>query len=241
MQEPFSELRERLLQAGVAPRHVRRYVKELREHFEDLTVEEAHAGCAPAEAEMRAWARLGGVDELAQAMIEQRQFRSWSTRAPWAVFSVAPLLWLSAAYFVVLALVSSGWRLFLPTAATAFVRMPGPTYGFENIYFQAGRTMFFGAPIVIGWAIGLVAARQRTKSSWPFIGLGLVALLSSSAQVEAYRSTVASSGGHINMGFVLGPGLTRADGFLDLLVFLCLTALPYLIWRLRQTRSTTAE
>jgi hypothetical protein len=69
-----------------------------------------------------------------------------------------------------------------------------------------------------------VAARQRTRSSWPFIGLGLVALLSSSAQVEAYRSTVASGGGHINMGFVLGPGLTHADSFLDLLVFLCLTA-----------------
>lgn len=134
-----------------------------------------------------------------------------------------------------------GWKLFLPTAATPLVRIPGPVYGLENVYFEVGRMIFFGAPIVIGWAIGLVAARQRTKSIWPFIGLGLVALLSSSAQVQAFRPTVTSSGANINKGIGLGPALTRTDGFLELLVFLCLTALPYLIWRLRQTRSPIAE
>ena len=241
MQESFSELRERLLHAGVAPRHVRRYVKELREHLADLTAEEAHAGSTRAESEMRAVARLGSVDDLAKAMIDQRQFRSWCTRAPWAVFSVAPVLWLAAAYVVALFILSTGWKLFLPTAATPFVRIPGPVYGLENMYFQAGRIIFFGAPIVIGWAIGLVAARQRTKSTWPLIGIGLVALLSSSAQVQAYRPALASRGGKVSMGFVLGPGLTRADGLLDLLVFLCLTALPYLIWRLRKTRSAIPE
>src|SRR5215467_6294321 len=198
MQEPFSELRERLLDAGVAPRHVRRYVKELREHLADLTAEEAHAGSARAEAEMRAMARLGSVDDLAKAMIGQRQFRSWCTKAPWAVFSVAPVLWLAAAYIVACLVLVPGWKLFLQTAATPFVRIPGPVYGLENIYFQTGRMIFFGAPIVIGWAIGLVAARQRTKSTWPFIGLGLVAVISSSAQVQAYRSPVTSSGGNVN-------------------------------------------
>lgn len=240
MQEPFSELRERLLHAGVAPRHVRRYVKELREHLADLTAEEAQAGSTRAESETRAVARLGSVDNLAKAMIDQRQFRSWCTRAPWAVFSVAPVFGLAAAYVVACQFLFFGWKLFLPTAATPFVRIPGPVYGSENIYFQVGRMIFFGAPIVIGGAIGLVAARQRTKSTWPFVGLGLVALLSSSAQVQAYRATVTTSGGNINKGIVLGPGLTRARGFLDLLFFLCLTALPYLIWRLRN-RSTIAE
>lgn len=241
MQEPFSELRERLLHAGVAPRHVRRYVNELREHLADLTAEEAHAGSTRAESEMRAMARLGSVEDLAKAMIDKRQFRSWCTRAPWAVFSVAPVLWLAAAYVVALQVLWFGWKLFLPTAATPFVRIPGPVYGLENLYFQAGRMIFFGAPIVIGWAIALVAARQRTKSTWPFVGLGLVALLSSSAQVQAYRTAATSRGGNVNMGFVLGPAWTRADGFLELLVFLCLTVLPYLIWRLRKTRSTIAD
>jgi hypothetical protein len=38
------ELREHLLRAGVAPRHVRRYLTELREHFVDLAGEEEHSG-----------------------------------------------------------------------------------------------------------------------------------------------------------------------------------------------------
>lgn len=60
-----------------------------------------------------------------------------------------------------------GWKLFLPTAATPLVRIPGPVYGLENVYFEVGRMIFFGAPIVIGWAIGRVAARQRTKAPVP--------------------------------------------------------------------------
>jgi len=38
------ELEERLLRAGVAPRHVRRYVAELRDHLADLRAEEERAG-----------------------------------------------------------------------------------------------------------------------------------------------------------------------------------------------------
>src|ERR1700734_2137768 len=97
MAKQFSELRERLLRAGVAPRHVRRYLGELTDHLADLRAEERQAGRSRAEAEAAAMLRLGGVDELAQAMIGQREFQSWSVRAPWAAFGVAPLLALAAA------------------------------------------------------------------------------------------------------------------------------------------------
>src|ERR1700740_1459704 len=40
MVKPFSDLRERLLKSGVAPRHVRRYLGELSEHLADLQAEE---------------------------------------------------------------------------------------------------------------------------------------------------------------------------------------------------------
>jgi len=52
------ELRERLLRAGVAPRHVRRYMTELHEHWSDLTAEEERAGRNRADAEAHALARL---------------------------------------------------------------------------------------------------------------------------------------------------------------------------------------
>src|SRR5579859_1830609 len=101
------ELRERLLRAGVAPRHVRRYLAELRDHLADLTAEEERAGHGRAEAESAALVRLGGMDDLAKAMI-----------------GLAPLLYLAGAYFVACFILWSGWKMFLPGADTPF---GGPT------------------------------------------------------------------------------------------------------------------
>ena len=39
-QPSFDHLSERLLRAGIAPRHVRRYARELSDHFDDLVREE---------------------------------------------------------------------------------------------------------------------------------------------------------------------------------------------------------
>src|ERR1700683_230088 len=98
----FRELRERLLRAGVAPRHVRRYLTELREHWTDLTTEEERAGRNRAEAETHALARLGRVDDLARIMIERPELRSWTARAPWAVLGAGPVLGLVAGWCVAL-------------------------------------------------------------------------------------------------------------------------------------------
>ena len=92
------ELGERLLRAGVAPRHVRRYLTELREHWADLTAEERRAGMNPEEAAALALSRLGRVDELARTMIERRELRSWTAQAPWTVLSAGPVLGLVAGW-----------------------------------------------------------------------------------------------------------------------------------------------
>ena len=89
---PFDHLRETLLRAGIAPRYVRRYVGELRDHLEDLTAQQRQAGYDSTEARIRARARLGSDDELAAAMLAQKNFRAWASRAPWAVFLLLPPL-----------------------------------------------------------------------------------------------------------------------------------------------------
>jgi hypothetical protein len=86
----FDNLRERLLLGGVAPRHVRRYLRELDEHLDDLTAQQRQGGYDGEDAAIRARARLGGDDELASAMLAQKRFRSWTARAPWAVFLFLP-------------------------------------------------------------------------------------------------------------------------------------------------------
>src|SRR4051794_3511287 len=83
MSKPFDALRARLLTAGVAPRHIRRYLAELDDHLHDLRSHEGN--------EAAALARLGGVEALARDMIGRPEFRSWTARAPWAMFLLAPL------------------------------------------------------------------------------------------------------------------------------------------------------
>lgn len=230
--KPFDELGERLLRAGVAPRHVRRYVAELADHLADLIAEEERAGRSKAEA--AALARLGEVDELAGAMIDQRQFQSWCARAPWAVFGFAPLLALAGAYFVALFILWSGWRMFLPGADTPFVRIDG----LAIFYFGVGRMLYFGAPILIGWGFGLIAARQRFRAVWPVAGMVVLAWIGCAARVRAIRPAVPGGAGQVSMGFSLGPSVEGS--LLYAAVILSVTAAPYLFWRLRKDRSVRA-
>jgi hypothetical protein len=233
--KPFNglarNLGDRLLEAGVAPRHVQRYLSELSDHLADLTAEEERAGRNRSDAEAAALIRLGGVEDLYKVMIEKRQLQSWGARVPWAVFGLGPLVVLTAAWYVALLLLWFGWRVFLPGSETPFVPVDG---FFANIYFQADRAFFFGAPILIGWGIGVVAARQRLKIIWPLAGLALIALGGGVVQVQASRLAVPAGLGHISMGFGLGsPGDGPFYGPFRIVVILTLTVLPYLVWRLR--------
>jgi hypothetical protein len=234
MPKPFHELRERLLRAGVAPRHVRRYLAELADHFADLRVEEQRPGRSPADAESAALARLGSTDDLAKAMIEQSQFQSWCVRAPWAMFGLAPALVLAAAWFVALFILWSGWQIFLPGADTPFGGHG--LDGFANLYFQFGKAIYFFAPIFVGWAIGVIAARQRLKAIWPAVGLILIALLGGASEVQAGRTAVPGGLGHIRMDFVLAPSVQGGYpyGLVHAVILLSITALPYLIWQIQK-------
>jgi hypothetical protein len=226
MAKPFHELRERLLRAGVAPRHVQRYLNELTDHLADLRTEEQRAGRSQADVESAALNRLGTMDELARAMIERRDLQAWSVRAPWATFAVAPIVLLAAAYFIALFILWSGWKIFLPETTSPFVAVDG----ISMIYFGVGRLLYLSAPFLIGWGIALVAARQRLSLLWPTIGLVVIAWIGGTAQVHASRSGGTSGIEHISMHFSLAPSLHT-------LVILSFAVLPFLIWRLQKTRS----
>lgn len=237
MANPFPILRERLLRAGVAPRHVRRYLRELADHLNDLTAEEEDGGRPRAEAESAALLRLGPVDDLAGAMIGRRQFQSWCSRAPWATFAVGPLFALGAGYLVACLILWSGWRFLLPESDSPFV----PIDGLAVYYFGVGRMIYYVAPVVIGWGIGLLAARQRSKAAWPAAGLLLTALVAGTARVHASRP--AGNGGiwHVGMSFEFGSSLPAVAGSLShVAAVLLLAGLPWLAWRMHRDRSLSA-
>lgn len=179
-----------------------------------------------------------GLDQSARAV----QFRSWCLRAPWAIFSLSPLLLLAGSYFIGLFLLWAGWVTYLPGADTPFGGpMRGPIYGFGNIYFQADKLFYFGAPVLIGWAIGLVAARQRVKVVWPSVGWFLIILMGATNRVHASRTAIPRGLGHISMDFALGTSVPAVwDHLFYASVILLLTVLPYLIWRLQRSRSLFA-
>lgn len=228
MPKQFHELRERLLRAGIAPRHVRRYLHELAQHLADLRAEEERAGLSRTEAESVAFTRLGTTDELAKAMIEGRQFQSFSASVPWAAFGVAPLFFLAAAYFTACFILWSGWEIFLPGASTPFVQLNG----LSVLYFGTGKFLYFAAPVLIGWAIALIAARQRLKAVWPAVGCILLACFGGMAQVHTTHPVTPDVVGHISMNLI--PG---SSALVHSLIIVSLTVLPYLIWRIAHTFS----
>ena len=63
----FEHLRERLLTAGIAPKHVRRSTRELTDYLDDLAAAQREAGCDDKTALLRARALLGQDEELAAA------------------------------------------------------------------------------------------------------------------------------------------------------------------------------
>jgi hypothetical protein len=163
------------------------------------------------------------------------QLQSWCVRAPWAIFGLAPLLLLAGAWFVALSVLWSGWKIFLPGTDTPFIRVYELR---EIVYFNIGRLLYFVAPIIVGWGIGLIATRQRSKAVWPTIGLVLIAFIGGTAQVHASRIAVHSGIGHISMDFALGTSVQGVpNGLFHALVIFLLTALPYLFWRLQKART----
>src|SRR4051812_8470413 len=108
-QPSFDRLSERLLHAGIAPRHVHRYVRELSDHFNDLMRDEIAGGTSRDLAETRALARLGRDDDLANAMLSRPELRSLTWRYPWAVFGLGPIAMLAVS--IVAAALIEGWLL----------------------------------------------------------------------------------------------------------------------------------
>jgi len=173
--------------------------------------------------------REGAMDQ------DSRSFQAWCVRAPWAIFGLAPIFLLAMAYFVACLYLWSGWKMFLPGADTPF---GGPIYGIRNIYFQAGKFYYFGAPVLVGWTTALMAVRQRVKSVWLVVGLILVAWMGSAAQIHASRTAVHGGFGHISMDFPLSASLQSVyHSPLHALTILSLTVLPYLIWLVQKNQS----
>jgi hypothetical protein len=231
LQHSFENVREQLLKAGIAPRHVGRYVTELREHLADLVARERATGLDAREAEARARTILGSDAQLTQAMLDRSPPRSWAVKAPWAVFGILPVVAIIAAVAVV---AMTMMNLLWPVSNLLPAQMPAS--------YQA---LIMAATILTGYVIGpvlaagaiAIALRQRLASSWVWTGLVLIALFSGffvfhppSGPGDMYRATgLVMADGHISVAATLGLLALRAT------VLFTLSALAYRALKARQT------
>lgn len=183
---PFENVREQLLRAGIAPRHARRYVTELREHLADLVAQERAAGLDQAAAEQRARSLLGSDAQLAQTMLRTAR-RSLAARAPWSVFAVLPVA------LLVLAILLTGavmMQMLMPVRGLAPAEMPA---GYQGLIATVSfATSYLPGPLLACLCIG-VALRQRLASRWVWVGLALIAFISGPLGFQMHY--IAADGG----------------------------------------------
>jgi len=235
----FDGLREQLLRAGVAPRHVGRYLAELRHHHDDLIAEERAHGITGPAADEAARTRLGSNDELAAALLAKPGVRSVTARYPWLVFGILPpfglllgcVLWVAA---MIVMGVKSG----------AIIPDHGNIPHLVPAWYQwTGSGMIFAVNFVIvpllGAMLAWMAERQRLKLIWPLLGMALILVLSvhGTFHIEPKGRILLGLGTIIPWKGPLGPGGIDWPVFLAQAALLCLPLVW--LWRARHKTAST--
>lgn len=172
----FGNLREQLLRAGIAPRHARRYIAELRHHHDDLVAEECAHGVTGAAANAAAVARLGSNDELAAALLAKPGMRSVTARYPWLVFAILPpLAVIAGLVLLVIGMQLIGIRTGIYIPRHGYL-LPVPVWFVRTVSGVMFAVNFVIVPLA-GALLALAAQRQRMKLFWPLLGVALLLLL----------------------------------------------------------------
>jgi hypothetical protein len=234
MPAAFKDLRERLLRGGVAPRHVTRYLNELGEHLDDLIAKELSAGRSVETATRSALALLGPENQLAEVMLARTSFRSWTHRAPWGVFMVAPLLALISANLATQLLTVLIVELFGSGITHVPMQVPG---WFSVFYSTVIDFNLYLLPLLCGWALSVLAIRQMMAPAWPIIGLCIVAGF---CGLQTFSVNWAAAPNYLNSigttwAFLPGAPITAGLALRVLLDFLLMMVI-FVICKMRHVR-----
>jgi hypothetical protein len=164
----LDSLGERLLRSGVAPRHVRRYLRELRDHYDDAVQDELNRGASRATAEETASGRLGDPDLLVRTALAKPELLSWSRRWPWAVFICAPLVLFPAAFVATILAMVGLAHIFVPG-----MESPLP----KSLLDILESIRFFGLyvlPVIAASGFALLARRRGMSRAWGWASIALI-------------------------------------------------------------------
>jgi hypothetical protein len=222
----LARLAERLLRAGVAPRHVRRGVEELRAHRADLLAQFAADGVTAEEAEGAVDARLGSIDTYYAATIARPELKSWPRRRPGVTFGLLPVLAFIALVVGCVVLTVGLAHLAEPIYKARGV-VPATVRGIGEVLRL---TVLWGVPLAVAAFSAIIAVRWRLRPWWPVFGMLFVAVLGAGTTMQI---TWATSGGHGS----LQAGYGFPGAFIRTLAVIAVVLLPYVAWSYRRTRT----
>ncbi len=247
--QQLEHLRKRLLDGGVAPRHVRRTLTELRDHYDDALRDEELRGLMGESAKQAAQARMGDSDVIAQSIIARPELQSLAAKHPRLIFGAAPiLLWIAGMLLMVVT--------FVATIATADKTGWLPTHGPElgvRIGGAVNAACIFAnwvLPVLLEMFLIYMAARQRLALRWPLIGAAIIALVTGTTTIFVIFSSTMGEPNKLIITSSLLPFLlpfTNAVGNMDtsllargvlrsiVMVAIMLAPYPLRMWRQKKT------
>ena len=197
-------LGERLMRSGVAPRHVRRYLRELRDHYDDAIQEELGKGADRAAAEESAAKRLGDPDHLIESALARPELLSWSRRWPWVVYIVAPLLLFPAAFVATILAMVGLSQIIVPG-----MDRPLPTSLLEIL--KAIRLLsLYVLPVIVASGFALLARRRGASRVWAWTSIALITFVGALPNLDVYADQIgAGIGFSTRLDFLVGMFLQR--------------------------------
>lgn len=223
-----AHLGEALRRGGIAPRHVRRIIRELDEHRDDLLAELQSQGLPAAENEAEATRRLGSDSAIIASALARSELKSWARRWPWLAFAALPLIALPMLIVVALFALS----LLVEFAQHRLGNGPviDSLHGFAAAFVAS---ILWLLPPLCAAGCCVYALRRHAPLLWPIIGVVLVSLLGATVNASIDWPSAASQGA-LTAGFgfstetLSGPSIRAA-------VTLLVALTPYIyVWRRRQ-------
>ena len=202
--QAFRNLSECLLRAGVAPRHVSRYVGELEDHLDDLVGALRDRGVEQSLAESEARALLGSDEQLAKVMLEKPELRSIAARMPYLVFGLGPVATPVLVVLVATLLEGGFLKLHLELA-----RLWTEGHPIAPAWLKLGVNgwiwiVTYAAPLAIAAFFLSIGIRQRMATHWMLLGVGVAAFIGAFHEVGAHWSDLPGQS-ELSVGFGLAP------------------------------------
>jgi hypothetical protein len=153
-------------------------------------------------------------------MIDRSELRSWTARAPWAVFLFGPPLLLALIDVLSIAVMMLVVKTIGPQPGEA---APG---WLVSVAAVVNLIHIYALPLLLGWIVALLSTRQRIKPLWPFIGLVAIGFVAGLNYLHVDVPLAPGQHGEISLGASVG-----SETAFRVTVNLVLTLPLYFAWR----------